>query len=199
MEDVNNPEFWNDRYITNETGWDMGGPTPVFQTIASRYPKGKVCIIGSGRGYDAVEFSLHGFDVTAVDFAPRALEDLRDMAAQQNTIVETVESDLFNLPAEFNGTFDYVVEYTCFCAIDPDRRREYEHVVYSCLKKHGQLIGLWFPMDKTMDMGGPPWGTTEDEVCKLFSKRWKINQNKVPENSISPRKGREKLIIFEKL
>lgn len=199
MNEVNRPEFWEGRYQANNTSWDLGGPTPVFETIAGKYPTGKICVIGCGRGYDAVVFAEEGFDVTAVDFSESAIKEVQQLAIKSNVDVTGVCRDIFDLPADFLNTFDYVIEQTCFCAIDPGRRKEYEEVVYSILKPHGQLIGLWFPLDKSLDQGGPPWGVTEDEVKTLFSKRWIKNIERFPQESIKPREGREKLIIFEKI
>ena len=62
----------------------------------------------------------------------------------------------------------------------------------------GLLIGLWFPLDKTLQDGGPPWGTTISEVKTLFNLNWSIEKEEFPKSSIRPRKGREKLIIFRK-
>ena len=53
--------------------------------------------------------------------------------------------------------------------------------------------------DKDIKEGGPPFGVKEDEVKKLFSKQWKITEDCFPVQSIQTRKGREKLIVFEKL
>jgi len=199
MNEVNKPDFWEGRYQAQNTSWDLGRPTPVFKTIASKYPTGKLCIIGCGRGYDAVVFAENGFDVTAIDFSETAIKDVHQLAAKSDVHITGVCKDIFDLPIEFLNTFDYVIEQTCFYAIDPERRSEYETVVHSILKPHGQLIGLWFPLDKLINEGGPPWGTTEEEVKTLFSKRWIKNMEKFHEESIEPRKGREKLIIFEKI
>ena len=66
-------QFWEDIYLADDTGWDLGEPTPVFDKIGDDLPSGKVCILGCGRGYDAVMFAQKGFEVTAVDFAPSAV------------------------------------------------------------------------------------------------------------------------------
>jgi hypothetical protein len=71
-------------------------------------------------------------------------------------------------------------------------------LVKTILKPNGKLIGLWFPLDKTQEEGGPPWGTTIDEVKTIFGKGWTIEKEEFPKLSIDPRKGREKLIIFRK-
>ena len=67
------------------------------------------------------------------------------------------------------------------------------------LKTNGKLIGLWFPLDKDINDGGPPYGTTVEEVKSLFRKRWMLECEEFPKESIKARKSREKLIIFKKL
>ena len=192
------PQFWEDIYLADDAGWDISGPTPVFSNLADDLSFGKVCIIGSGKGHDAVMFAKKKFNVTAVDFAPSAVASVNHFAEKSSVTVEVLQEDIFNLPANYPETFDYVIEQTCFCAINPARRSEYETVVNQLLKPGGKLIGLWFPLDKLIEDGGPPWGTTIEEVKSIFKDGWKIEKEEFPDLSIGPRKGREKLIVFSK-
>ena len=191
-------QFWEDIYLDDDAGWDLGGVTPVFDNIADQLSRGKVCIVGCGKGYDAVMFAQKGFEVTAVDFAPSALIKLEIMSNKENVNVQILQSDIFVLTPEYDSVFDYVIEQTCFCAVNPQRRQEYERLVYKILKPGGKLIGLWFPLDKTIEDEGPPWGITIDEVKSIFKNGWIIEREEFPEISIQPRKNREKLIIFGK-
>ena len=194
----NHPQFWEDIYLEDDAGWDLGESTPVFDKISDALPLGKICIIGCGRGYDAVMFAQKGFEVTAIDFAPSAISTLQSLASGAGVMINIVETDIFLLTSQFSCEFDYVIEQTCFCAINPSRREEYEQLVKTIIKPNGKLIGLWFPLDKPMDDGGPPWGTTISEVKSIFYDGWKIEKEEFPELSISPRKNREKLIIFKR-
>tara|TARA_B100000315_G_scaffold236954_1_gene253287 strand:- start:142 stop:747 length:606 start_codon:yes stop_codon:yes gene_type:complete len=194
----NHPQFWEDIYLEDDAGWDLGESTLVFDKISDALPLGKVCIIGCGRGYDAVMFAQKGFEVTAIDFAPSAISTLQSLASGAGVMINIVETDIFLLTSQFSCEFDYVIEQTCFCAINPSRREEYEQLVKTIIKPNGKLIGLWFPLDKPMDDGGPPWGTTISEVKSIFYDGWKIEKEEFPELSISPRKNREKLIIFKR-
>ena len=198
MNEVDHSQFWEDIYLENDTGWDLRGVTPFFDSISNELIQGKVCILGCGRGYDAIMFAEKGFDVTAVDFAPTPISELNKLAIQKSVIITTVQDDIFSLVEKFPDTFDYVIEQTCFCAIDPNRRKEYETLVRTILKPGGKLIGLWFPLDKSQEEGGPPFGTTIDEVKSIFNSGWKIEKENFPSQSVEPRKGREKLIIFKK-
>lgn len=198
MNDVSHPDFWENIYLEDDAGWDLSCVTPVFKHISNELKKGSVCFIGCGRGYDAVHFAKKGFQVTAVDFAPTAVADLSNLARQESVILTIVQDDIFSLPQAFKSSFDFVIEQTCFCAIDPERRHEYESMVKLILKPHGSLIGLWFPLDKKLEEGGPPWGTTAEEVKSVFSDSWSVEKEEFPKYSIDSRKGREKLIIFQK-
>ena len=198
MNEVNHSQFWEDIYLENDTGWDLKGVTPFFDSISNDLIQGKVCILGCGRGYDAIMFAEKGFDVTAVDFAPTPISELNKLAIQKSVIITTVQDDIFSLVEKFPDTFDYVIEQTCFCAIDPNRRKEYEILVRTILKPGGKLVGLWFPLDKIQKAGGPPFGTTIYEVKSIFNSGWKIEKENFPSQSVEPRKGREKLIIFKK-
>lgn len=153
-------------------------------------------VLGAGRGHDAREFARHGFRVTAVDFATHAADEMRRLA-DPAAPVEILQSDLFSLPHELNNSFDYVLEYTCFCAIDPKRRADYDDLVTQLLKPDGVYIDLAFPLDG--HTGGPPFAVTESEVMDLFQKRgFKLVSRKKPEESVSQRRDVEELFVFQK-
>ena len=192
-------QFWENRYTENDTGWDLKGPTPLFVELVKNLKKGSLCIIGCGRGYDAITFAKKGFRVTAVDFAPTAISSLKIMADKENVKINMLQRDIFSLFPEYENSFDYVIEQTCFCAIHPSRRNDYEYLVRGILKNGGHIIGLWFPLDKLSSEGGPPYGTSVDDVKSLFNSNWKIKKEEFSDYSIKPRQGREKLIIFKNI
>ena len=199
MNNEDNPKFWENIYKNDDAGWDLGGPTPVFVNISSIIKPKNLCIIGCGKGYDAVMFAKNNFKVTAVDFAPSAVKSLKFLAKKNKVTINVLEKDIFSLATQYNNSFDYVIEQTCFCAIRPNKRTKYEKLVYRMLKTNGKLIGLWFPLDKDINDGGPPYGTTVEEVKSLFKNGWMLESEEFPKESIKARKSREKLIIFKKL
>ena len=199
MEDpVNTAEFWEACYETDNDGWDLGGPTPFFQRLASEIPKGKICVIGCGRGYDAVTFAKAGFDVTAIDFAETAVLETRERGRKDNVSLKVLRENIFDLPEVLHGKFDYVMEYTCFCAISPERRFEYDRVVWQLLKPGGQLLGLFLPLDKEVEEGGPPWGVDIMDLHKLFGLHWDLEDEAMPPESIERRANREIFMCWKK-
>ena len=195
----NIPQFWEDLYQTNYDKWDLKEATPIFKKLATKLPLGRVCIIGCGRGYDAIEFAKKGFQVTAIDFAPSAISSLKNMANLMEVSLEIIRKNIFDLLPEYHNSFDYVLEQTCFCAIHPSRRKEDETIVKGILKMGGHLVGLWFPLDKDLAEEGPPYGTSIEEVKSTFDSGWEIIKEEFSEYSIKPRKRREKLIVFKRI
>ena len=78
MNEVSNPEFWNQRYLDNNTKWDIGGPTPILtHYLQNNNLEGKACVLGCGNGHDVIELSDYKMEVHAVDFSIQAIENLR--------------------------------------------------------------------------------------------------------------------------
>jgi SAM-dependent methyltransferase len=195
--DVNSPRKWEADYQRGTDGWDLGGPTPVFKRLAAskRFKPGRMIVLGAGRGHDAREFARHGFEVTAVDFSPSVIEQMRALS-DPSAPIEILQHDIFTLSHDFDSSFDYVLEYTCFCAIDPGRRAEYADLVKRLLKPGGMYIDLAFPLDKRR--GGPPFAVAESEIFGLFESRgFKLLWREKPEDSIKPRRGAEELFVFQ--
>jgi hypothetical protein len=141
-DDVNSPNKWEADYERGTDGWDLKGPTPTFKQLAAsgRFKPGRMIVLGAGRGHDAREFARHSFEVTAVDFSPHAVREMQRLATPEAP-VDILQSDIFTLPAAFDHSFDYVLEYTCFCAIDPRRRGEYADLVARLLRSPDALSG----------------------------------------------------------
>ncbi len=196
--DVNSPDKWEADYQRKTDGWDLAGPTPALKRIADsgRFQPGRMFVPCAGRGHDAREFARHGFQVTAVDFSPSAVEAMRELADPAAPL-DIMQHDMFQLPHQMDGKFDYVLQYTCFCAIDPGRRDEYADLVARLLKPGGLYIDLAFPLDGRA--GGPPFAVTDQEIVGLFGVRgFELVSREKLQDSISPRRQAEELLVFRK-
>lgn len=163
-----NAEFWEGRYQEGTARWDLGQPAPPFvgllQSDAAPKP-GRIAVLGSGRGHDALLFAEHGFDVVGFDFAPSATADAAKAAMDRGLQAEFLQRDIFALADEFSQDFDYVLEHTCFCAILPEQRPDYVQLVQQLLKPTGELIGLFWAHARP---GGPPFGVSLANLKALF-------------------------------
>ncbi len=194
--DVNSPRKWEADYDRGTDGWDLGGPTPALRRLAAsgRLAPGRLITLGAGRGHDAREFARHGFRVTAVDFAADAVREMQRLADPQAP-VEILQADLFALPGELSASFDSVLEYTCFCAIDPARRPEFADAVARLLRPGGTYVSLAFPLDD--HAGGPPFAVSLVEVLGLFRERgFTLSSQETPVDSVPRRQGLEQLLAL---
>ena len=195
--DVNKPDFWEEIYQAGRAGWDLGGPTPTLHRLleSGEIKPGRLIVLGAGRGHDARDWARHGFQVTAVDFAADAVAAMRDLA-DPAAPTEIVQADIFALPTRLNHKFDVVLEYTCFCAINPARRDEYASVVARLIKPGGTYAALLFPLDQ--HVGGPPFAVSLEEALALFRKRkFRLKRRETPSDSVWQRHGLEELLIFK--
>ena len=198
MTNSDSPHFWNDLYTSNQFPWDLGGPTPVFQRLAetNSLKPGRMLVLGAGRGHDARLFARHRFTVSAVDFSEEAVEAMKRLEEPKHPI-EILHSDFFALPSTWDGRFDYVLDYTSFCAILPQRRPEYADLVARLLKPGGKLIMLAFPIGTRP--GGPPFVVQPEAIIELFARRgFALQMRELPSDSVAARKGYEELLILEK-
>ena len=192
-------DFWNQRYLDRNTGWDLGRVAPPFVHLVESgvlVPGATVLIPGAGRGWEGLYLSRAGFRVTCVDFSPEAIAQARALSDKENVAVAYLEADLFSLFPEKHGTFDYLLEQTCFCAIDPDRRSDYVAMASRMIRPGGELVGLFYIHGRE---GGPPWTTTAEEVRRLFGAAFDFLAFEVTPLSVESRKGEEILARLRRM
>lgn len=187
-------DFWEGRYQEGSDRWDLGQPAPPFVSLlqSEQAPRpGRMAVLGSGRGHDALLFAAHGFEVVGFDFAPSAVADARAAAERLGySSAQFVQRDIFGLHREFAASFDYVLEHTCFCAILPAQRAEYLRLVQQILRPGGEVIGLFWAHERP---GGPPFGITLTKLQQQLESAFEIQSLRLVENSVEGRRNEEYL------
>ena len=190
-------EAWEARYQSSNDPWNLGNPTPPFVNLLAAdhapYP-GKLAALGCGKGHDALLFAESGFEVVGFDFAPSAISEAIATAKARAIKAQFLQRDIFALDKEFADSFNYVLEHTCFCAIDPKKRSQYVEVVKSILCPGGKLIALFYTHKRS---GGPPFGVKPQEVLEYFSPYFEPIVFQQAPDSITRRQGDEHLAIFQ--
>src|SRR5579863_6524651 len=94
---------WNERYRRRDRpAEDLdAGPTPLLVAAASKLVPGKALDLACGAGRNTIWLAEHGWQVTAVDGAPAAIEILRIRAEESglkiNAVVGDLEKDEFRI------------------------------------------------------------------------------------------------------
>ena len=195
MENVNQAQFWQQRYEQDSIGWDMGQVSPPLKAYIDQLPEfakdQSILVPGAGNAYEVSYLHEQGFtNVTLVDFAPAPIaafaERYPDFPAKH-----LICADFFELsPAQYQ--FDWVLEQTFFCAINSSRRDEYVQQMAALLKPNGKLIGLLF--DKEFGRNEPPFGGTKAEYQQRFERHFDIEIMETSYNSHPARQGSELFI-----
>ncbi len=193
--------YWQERWLQQQTGWDLGGPSAPLVTYLSQIPVEKrqtlrILMPGCGNGYEAIWMAQNGFEaVTMLDIAQAAVDLMEKRSTAELTAGEVhpqvVCSDFF----EFMGQFDLILEQTFFCALDPSLREKYVSKMYELLAPGGKLAGVLF--DCTFP-AGPPFGGDRTTYTTLFSPFFHLHTFDACHNSVAPRAGTELFVIFEK-
>lgn len=180
-------EFWDERWKTQQTGWDIGYPSPpIVEYFAKEKNKNlRILIPGCGNAYEAQYLLENGFtNITLVDISPTAVDILRKKFKNESGIKILCE-DFFQL----KGNFNILIEQTFFCAIKPELRASYAKKAAEILEPHGEIVGVMFGVE--FEKPGPPFGGKTEEYHKIFKAYFEIIKMEPCLNSILPRSGNE--------
>jgi SAM-dependent methyltransferase len=91
---------WDERYRSGDRAKEdqESAPNPLLAATAAKFRPGKVLDLACGAGRNTVWLAEHGWQVTAVDGAPSAIEMLRERTAARGVKVDAqVSSKIANL------------------------------------------------------------------------------------------------------
>lgn len=152
--------------------WDDGKPNPLFLEWLDRSahdvirPGARVAVVGCGFGHDARALLSRGYDVTAFDISPSAIEHAKRLHDEWSS--SFCVADVFNLPSRWKRRFDLVVEIYTIQSLPPETRRGTIGAIEALLHPHGALFLLCRESDHPATLEqGPPWPLTVNEVREL--------------------------------
>jgi SAM-dependent methyltransferase len=194
---------WQAHYESGETPWDEGEPHPALLDFMAESTgsqsiggfNGRILIPGCGLGHDLRAVSTPANHVIGLDIAPGAIARARTFP--KAGCEEYIAGDLFNLAPELRSSFDWVVEHTCFCAIDPSMRPAYADAVAGALKPGGHLFAIFY-LDPALDRQ-PPFGVAVAELDRLFSPSFALVRQWVPARTFAGRESRELVRLLRRL
>lgn len=188
------PEYWDQTYITRQTGWDIGYvSTPLKDYFDQLNDKSiRILIPGAGNAYEAEYLWKQGFsNVFVLDFSRAAVQNfLTRVPDFPKSNVFT--SDFF----QHSHHYDLIVEQTFLTSLLPSQRKDYAAKTAGLLNPGGKLMGLVF--NHPFPFEGPPYGGTPEEYRQLFSPYYHFIYFETAYNSIKPRRERELFFVLEK-
>jgi SAM-dependent methyltransferase len=186
-EDSTQPDFWNTRYAAGKTPWDLGGvPAALRSFLARAKPPARVLIPGCGSGYEVLAFHEAGFEVTAIDFSPAALERAGRVLGPLRRCV--VPGDFFT--HDFSAQkFDLIYERTFLCSLPPERWPAYAGRMADLLPKGKLLAGVFLYGEEPEP---PPYPLREAQALKLLSNDFELIRSEPVSDSLPLFAGKER-------
>lgn len=182
--------YWNIRYLNEDTPWTLNTHNnAIVNYFLDKDRYSNILIPGAGFSLEAQALLALGFkNITICDISEIVISKLKS-DKELSSEIQFIQGDFF----ELEGQYDYIIEQTFFCAINPELREQYVTKMYDLLRPGGRLMGVLFNI--YFEHAGPPFGGSEKEYKNLFSNRLNIINMEICQDSVSPRLGNE--LFFE--
>jgi len=122
----------------------------------------KALKVGCGLGDDAERLAELGFEVTAFDIAPSAINWCRKRFPESRVIY--LVRDLFHAPQEWRGAFDLVLESYTLQVLIGDLRKSAIECTSSFVAPGGTLLVIARGREIADPPGEMPWPLVRDEL-----------------------------------
>lgn len=171
--------------------WDQNDPTGWFEEVYSRAAEGEgrvpwakmqpdpemvawldseaingegkqAIVVGCGLGDDAEGLAARGFAVMAFDVSDSAIDWCRKRFPE--TTVNYQVADLLNLPEDWYGAFDFIMENRTVQALPYDLHQQAIKSIAALLKPGGTALVLCHGRDVEEPATGIPWPLSRREL-----------------------------------
>ena len=193
------PVDWREAWRAGVTPWDAGTSPPALRSLLDRgaVPSGRILVPGCGTGYDLAVLARTDREVVGIDLS----EDARNafLAAHPDLpgSVAYEVTDFFSY-APASG-FDFVWDYTFFCALDPGQRTSWSEAMKRLVNPAGVLATLLFPFeDPISGKQGPPWPINTSMMRRYVEDGFEELETAEVERTHPGREGRERLALWRR-
>ena len=160
------PEWWRFewRYWRKQTPWDTQITPPEVMAFLGDASPGRALDLGCGTGTNAITLSKRGWQVTGVDFSPKAIFAARRKAARQNLQIDFYIGSVADLDF-ISGPFDYALDIGCLFSLNSQDQHAYATGLMRMLPSGASyMLYAWLPQIRR----GRKWGISSEAVWNLF-------------------------------
>lgn len=153
--------------------WDTGVSPPELLEFIQNHKPGRAIDIGCGTGTNVITLAQAGWQVTGVDFAPRAIKLARQKVKNAGVQAELSVRDATRLEG-ISGPFNLAFDLGCFHTIQQDNRTEYLKQLDRILAADGFWLMYGFLKPDT-GRAGP--GLTEAEIKQISTRLTSLSRS----------------------
>ena len=161
-------------YAIGFTPWDGHPRSSTLRDLiegSDAVPVGSVLDVGCGTGDTSIYLAQHGWQVTGVDFTPKALDKARAKARSADAAVDFVHADVTHLSqAGISGPFELIVDNGCLHGMSDHDRDLYVQQITAAAAPGARLAIAGF----TRGRGVGPVGIDQPEIERRFASGWAL-------------------------
>lgn len=170
------------RYWRRQTPWDTQVTPPEVMEFIADTPPGKALDLGCGTGTNAITLARHGWEVTGVDFAPKAIRTAQRKAAAAGLRIAFHAADVSDLRM-LSGPYDYVLDIGCLFVLGARARQGYSREL-TRLTRPGAWYMLYAWLPRTWQ--GGTWGISAETVESLIGGHFSMKRRVIGEEKGHP-------------
>lgn len=183
--------YWQSRWEKGNTGWHMD---EVYPHLTTYWPElelksGDVVLVPlCGKTLDMLWLNKQGFNVIGVDVSEKAARLFFDdhgisyqNEAHPRFSIYTSEGiqiwvgDFLKLQSDDLPEIDAIYDKAALIALPASKRKGYAETIIRLCQARTQLLVNAFEYEQ-QEMNGPPFSVKEEELQKLFGRRFTIRQ-----------------------
>lgn len=161
-------------YRIGFTPWDGHPLSSALRELVegpAALPAGTAIDIGCGTGDAAIYLARHGWRVTGVDVAAKALDKARTKAAAENVRVDFTRADATRLSSVGVGKdFDLILDSGCLHGMSDAARDRYVAELGALAAPHTRLLIFAFTPGGQTGVRG----VEHDEIERRFTPQWDL-------------------------
>lgn len=160
---------WDSRYRgSSRPPWDKGFASNHLKAAVKdgHVKPGRAVVLGCGTGTNAVYLAKKGFDVTAIDIAPTALNLAEQKAKKASVKVRWLLADVLAPPADL-APFDFIFDRGCYHGVRRANARGYVKAAKQLSKRGTQVLIIAGNANEERHYGPPR--VKEEELRGDFS------------------------------
>jgi len=172
-------------YAIGFTPWDGVMPNELKRIMEGpdALPAGRALDLGSGKGTKSVYMAAHGWDVTGVEFVPRAQREAQRRAEAAGVKVDFRLGDVTRLAdLGLQPSYSLFFDFGCYHGLKREQKARYAEGVTGLAAPGATLLMMAF----TRALPPVPSGVSESELRERFRPAWDLAWTKTSEQAGTP-------------